>query len=70
MSAEGFREWVQERARAILAPLEWVRASEYQDEVDEALEWQQEAHDEREFYDNDSYFFPGTGSTYFHGERG
>lgn len=65
-----FEAWLQERTEAILEPLEWVSADEYQSEVDEALDWQTEAHADREFYDNDSYFFPGTGSSYFHGERG
>jgi hypothetical protein len=48
----------------------YLTAVEYQAKVDEAKEWQAEAHAEREFYDNDSFWFPGTGSTYFHGERG
>jgi hypothetical protein len=49
---------------------EWITAEEYQEKVDEAKEWSIQAHADREFYDNESFWFPGTGSTYFHGERG
>jgi hypothetical protein len=48
----------------------WVTADEYQAKVDEAKEWSIQAHADREIYDNEAFFFPGTGSTYFHGERG
>lgn len=48
----------------------WITAKDFEKAVEEARELQAEAHADREFYDNDSYFFPGTGGTYFHGERG
>jgi len=65
-----FEAWLSEQSAAAPRPEVWMSADEYQAEVDEALDWQTEAHADREFYDNDSYFFTGTGSTYFHGERG
>jgi hypothetical protein len=49
---------------------DWITADEFEKQVAEAKAMQVEARADREFYDNDSYFFTGTGSTYFHGERG
>lgn len=45
-------EMLTEHARALQEHPEWVPADEYQAAVDEALDWQTEAHADREFYDN------------------
>lgn len=37
----------------------WLTAEEYQAMVDEAKEWSIAAHADREYYDNESYWFQG-----------
>lgn len=48
----------------------WITAAEFEEQVAQAKAMQVEARADREFYDNDAFFLPGTGGTYFHGERG
>ncbi len=64
------KERVRREINLEFAEPNWLTADEYQAKVDEAKEWSIQAHADREFYDNELYWLPGTGSTWFPGERG